>query len=42
MPDQTTSWFKIGETQELTVSVEPVPGEEIEENNTLTTEVTWE
>ena len=31
-----------GSTQELTVSVEPVPGEEIEENNTLTTEVTWE
>jgi hypothetical protein len=31
-----------GSTQELTVTVEPVPGEEIEENNTLTTEVTWE
>ncbi|HEX6117445.1 MAG TPA: CARDB domain-containing protein [Solirubrobacterales bacterium] len=31
-----------GDTGELTVSVEPVPGEEIEENNTLTTEVTFE
>ena len=31
-----------GETGELTVTVAPVPGEEIEDNNTLTAEVTWE
>ena len=31
-----------GASVELTVSVKPVPGEEIEENNTRTTEVTFE
>jgi len=31
-----------GSSVELTVSVKPVPGEEIEENNTRTTEVTFE
>jgi hypothetical protein len=31
-----------GETVTLTVTVEPVPGEEIEDNNTFTTDVTFE